>query len=146
MAAPPERGTVGRSFANRLATLRALALLCGMRCGLRLLGYRRMKAAQARLARVRALQAPRPSVPRAMRSIERAKRYLPGEGTCLPDAMAGQVLLARAGFASEVRFGVEAGERERSIRAHAWLVCEGHVVLGEPDPGRYVPLETRRAP
>ncbi len=144
MGRPPSGGAT--RFANRAATLRALVLLCFVRSGMRIVGYRRMKAIQARLARVRESRAPRPTVPRAMRSIERAKRYLPGKDTCLPDAFAGQILLARAGYASEVRYGVEPGPGGVSIRAHAWLVCEGHVVLGEAETGRYTPLETSVRP
>ena len=144
MERPRRRGDFGRHLVNRWHTLRALAWMCRMRAGLRCFGFARVSRNQARLARVRAPESPLPTVPRLMRSVERARHYLPGRDTCLPDALAGQVLLGRAGFASEIQFGVEPGACGRPIRAHAWLVCRGHVVLGEPEEGRYSTLEVSR--
>lgn len=70
------------------------------------------------------------------RRIERYGRRLPGARLCLPQALAGAVLLRRHGYAAEVVIGVRNGP----FAAHAWLVHDGRVVLGEPDRPGHVPI------
>lgn len=69
-------------------------------------------------------------------AIRRAARILPAQ--CLPQAVAGGCLLRRSGLTPKVRLGVaRAGER---LDAHAWLECDGVVVIGEDVRARYTPL------
>ena len=126
-------------------TLRALVLLVLLRTGLLLLPFRLLKRLQARAARVRADAWPDPWVPALAHSVERAARLLPGEETCLAQAMAGQILLARAGHPSAIRIGVARpkGGVDRSGRrllAHAWLESRGVTLIGESESGRYTVL------
>ena len=60
--------------------------------------------------------------------------------TCLTQALVAQRLLADDGIASEIRLGV-ARDTTGAFEAHAWLLHEGRIVLGEVDGmGRFVPL------
>lgn len=65
--------------------------------------------------------------------------------TCLVQAIALQILLARSGRPSELRLGVHrAGDG--LVAAHAWLECDGAVLIGEPPPASTplpVPLDRR---
>ena len=49
--------------------------------------------------------------------------------SCLTQAQACQVLLARRGIASALCLGVREG-RSDALQAHAWVICEGRLVLG----------------
>lgn len=60
--------------------------------------------------------------------ISACSKYVPG-ATCLTQALAGQYLLARLKFKSVVRIGIER-ESHENVRAHAWLLSGGFVVLG----------------
>jgi hypothetical protein len=57
----------------------------------------------------------------------------------LSQALATQILLARAGEASELRIGV-ARSGNREVRAHAWLETHGQIIIGEPLGGDLVTL------
>lgn len=66
--------------------------------------------------------------------VVRAARYVP-VGTCLTQALATKMLLARRGVACEVRFGArKSGER---LEAHAWVERNGQAILGDPLPGGF---------
>lgn len=56
-------------------------------------------------------------------------RRLPGESSCLAQALAGQRMLVRRGLANELHLGVATG---RELRAHAWLTSAGQPVVGQP--------------
>jgi hypothetical protein len=53
--------------------------------------------------------------------------------TCLVRAMAGQHVLARKGYGSEIRVGVR-GNADRGFEAHAWLVSGETIILGGTPP------------
>lgn len=69
-------------------------------------------------------------------AVELAARYLPGHARCLPQALAGQRLLARRGIASTLCIGL-ARDPDKQIAAHAWLRAGGYVVLGGPDVSHF---------
>lgn len=62
-------------------------------------------------------------------AIKRAARYLPGEYVCLPQALAGKLLLRIQGRPSTLVLGVKT-EPNRNMNAHAWLISENTVLLG----------------
>lgn len=70
--------------------------------------------------------------------IPRVARRLPWRSDCLVQALAGQAWLASAGIASEIRFGVGKPHAD-AFEAHAWLIAQGHVLLGG-DVTRFHPL------
>lgn len=61
-------------------------------------------------------------------AVAAASRFVPGS-TCLVQAIVGQRLLLRSGYPAEVKVGVTRDDRG-AFAAHAWLVSEGHVILG----------------
>ena len=74
-------------------------------------------------------------------AVRRSSRLIPG-ATCLTQALAGRVLLARAGHLSELRIGVRKSSGA-GFEAHAWLEHGGQVVLGGLDDlSRYVPMRS----
>lgn len=54
--------------------------------------------------------------------------FVPG-ATCLTQALAGQYLMARHNHRSIVRIGIKR-DNHKNIKAHAWLLSGGFVVLG----------------
>jgi Transglutaminase-like superfamily len=75
------------------------------------------------------------SVEHLVWAVRIVSRYLPG-ATCLTQALAAQALLTHSGFPSQVEIGVAKDELGR-FHAHAWVVCQGQVVLGERQGERY---------
>jgi len=75
------------------------------------------------------------SVEQLVWAVRVVSRYLPG-ATCLTQALAGQALLTQSGFPSQVEIGV-AKDGLHHLHAHAWVVCQGQVVLGGRDVERY---------
>ena len=59
--------------------------------------------------------------------------------TCLTQALAAAVLLARHGHPATLRVGVAKNE-DGTLRAHAWLESGGHTLLGGPDSGAFAQL------
>lgn len=68
-----------------------------------------------------------------------ASRRVTG-GTCLTQALVGSVLLARAGYPSDLRIGVRR-DPAGGFEAHAWLERDGEIVLGQTrDQTPFTPL------
>lgn len=59
-----------------------------------------------------------------------ASRVIPA--SCLAQAIAGTILLARRGHPASLHLGVMR-EPQESLGAHAWVECDGQVVLGRND-------------
>lgn len=73
-------------------------------------------------------------------SVDVASRYVPKAESCLPRALAAEILLAEYGYASEFKIGVTRGE-DGEFMAHAWLEADGEVLIGGTDsPVRYTTL------
>jgi len=86
---------------------------------------------------------PDPELPaRVEHAVERAARLLPGTH-CLPQALAGRILLARRGIPCDLRIGV-AGRGEEGLSAHAWLEMDGRAILGARAGQTFTPLENGR--
>ncbi len=63
-------------------------------------------------------------------SVSAASRLVPG-ASCLTQASAGQLLLARRGCQSIVRLSLPHGaDQEAGFRPHAWLIASGRILLG----------------
>ena len=72
-------------------------------------------------------------------AVTRASRFIP-RATCLTQALATRILLARRGIASVVRYGAARGADGKFL-AHAWVESEGRVVIGGvTSPNRYAPF------
>lgn len=71
-------------------------------------------------------------------AVASAARFVPG-ATCLPQAMAAQALLARRGIGSTIQTGFDRTDA-KGVEGHAWLVCDGEVVVGDIGLDRFVPV------
>lgn len=72
----------------------------------------------------------------AIRAVHTAGRRVPGSN-CLSEALTAWVLLTRAGSAPALRIGVVNAER---FQAHAWVECNGEVVVGGDPISELQPL------
>ncbi len=120
---------------------RALAALACCRLGLWLVPLPRIKrfmeTVTPRSASLAARQSP-VSAAQISRAIGRASVLVP-KSTCLVQALAAQWLLRRENHASHLHIGV-VKQADGEFLAHAWVECEGAVVVGGGDLGRYTPI------
>jgi transglutaminase superfamily protein len=130
---------VALSATERRLVVAAAGLLAGIRIGLWVLPFRSVHGAiRAFGSHPRSRSDSGPPVERIVWAVGAADRVVP-RTTCLVRALAAQALLARHGHASRLRLGVASG-RGQAFEAHAWLEQDGHVLIGGPVEGRYVPL------
>jgi hypothetical protein len=80
-----------------------------------------------------------PSADRIAWAVEAASRYVPGAKVCLVKALAALTLLRRAGDPCRLCIGVTRKGEDR-LGAHAWVECEGKVLVGGREAPHYVPL------
>ena len=71
--------------------------------------------------------------------VNAASRLVPGGSHCLTKALAAESLLVRRGYPTEVKLGVARDKTDKLI-AHAWVLCEGVVLVGGGELQRYTEL------
>jgi transglutaminase superfamily protein len=116
----------------------ATATMMAVRIALWVLPFRVVRAAVMGSAVRSRFSANTPrTVDRIVAAVTAASRVVP-RATCLTQSLTAQVLLGRHGHPVELRLGVarEAGRFD----AHAWVECDGRVVVGDADVGRYTPV------
>lgn len=64
-------------------------------------------------------------------AVTTAARYVPG-AKCLAQAIVAETLLLQSGFPAQIHVGVTRPGESR-LRAHAWVECDGVVVVGEEE-------------
>ena len=111
----------------------ASSLLVAVRLGLMVLSYRTLR----RLTRP---STPPPTPPgiatpntpaRIGWAISAMARRLPGKMTCLVQALVAERMLHRHGFHATLQIGVARAQMNKEITAHAWVECDGRIVVGE---------------
>ena len=124
---------------RRRMLMSALRLLWFVRVGLWAMSFRRLRHVLKRMERTAGDAGPSASLDELLWCIESTARYVPA-ATCLTRSLAAQVLLRRHGLPSTLRIGVARGHRG-TIEAHAWVECDGRVVIGElSDLSRFTAL------
>ena len=113
---------------ERRFLLGAALLVGGVRVGLSLLPFGTLQRILALLACGHARD-PMPAE-RIAWAVAAAGRGIP-RATCLVQALAAQVLLARHGHVAQLRIGV--ARATEGIAAHAWLERDGEPIFGAPD-------------
>jgi hypothetical protein len=131
---------------DRRLLLRALMPLTILRAGLWMLPFPRVLSLVERWKRPGAAPAhsAHPAPEKLAWAVRAASAAIPGGRNCLLRALAMQVMLGRAGHASELRLGV-ARPGEAAFAAHAWVECAGKIVMGEDEAAAYVPLRPSAA-
>jgi hypothetical protein len=116
---------------DRLLLLKAVATVAALRLALPLVRPERLRRWAAHGG-----TGSRP-IARIAWAVRAAVRALPGT-TCLPAALAMQRLLSASGHACELHVGV--AKRGDALEAHAWVVCNGEVLVGEHERDEYTRL------
>jgi len=122
---------------DRALLVEALAAVLLFRLALPLFSIDRLRAWSARLEANTV-----PSIDRVVWAAGAASRWTPGT-TCLVSALALQRMLSVRGRPSELHIGVaKLGQR---FSAHAWLISEGRIVIGEQGEEQHTPLTSWRS-
>lgn len=146
MSVPGKLADYGSLPARSWLALQSLCVLYAVRLALWALPFGRVLAYAARPAN-RSQQIPDQAVGNAHRmagSFEAASRFVP-RATCLVRALALQVLLARKGIPSRTHLGVQK-TNSTQLAGHAWLECEGEILMGGEAVGEIVPLSPGPGP
>lgn len=132
----PSRGLRGMRQIALLA--QCVGLLTAVRASLRVLRLERTRRWTDRLIARRApLAEPKGPSPEALaRMVERATAVAPWGRHCLSRAITLEVLLGRRGRSAETQYGI-ARSSDGGIEAHAWVTCEGRVLLGGEELERF---------
>jgi hypothetical protein len=122
---------------ERWLLLKAALLLATIRIGLRLLPFQTLKQLLDSASKSRATH--QFSSDRIVWAVTAAGRYVLGDGPCLTQALAVQLLLKRRGYPASLRIGVSR-KKKGELEAHAWVESEDRVVVGGGDLSDYTPL------
>jgi hypothetical protein len=127
--------------AERVLVVQTVLLLAAIRAGLRVFAYATVSGLLGRLSCPIAAKPSGDAVTpeRTLELVEAVARRVPAIGTCLTQAMAAHVLLARRGYTSDLRIGVRRDERGH-FTAHAWLEHRGTIVLGAAGGEGFSPM------
>ena len=142
------RKLAGLSLGDALLLTETAACIVLVKVGLRVLPYRSLR----QMNRDQGTAPPPGALPdgttpaRIAWALGALARRLPGKNTCLVQALAAHAMLRRRGYPSELRIGVSGKDPAGAIKAHAWVECEGRVVVGElEDLTAYSVLSAPRA-
>jgi hypothetical protein len=118
------------SWPDKLLLIYAILALAMVALGLRILGWLDLQHLLLKLGNwsSRFVLTQRPSVQKIARAIRIASRYVP-KATCLPQALAAQLLLTQNGYPANLQIGV-AKNKEGVLEAHAWVRSENSIVIG----------------
>jgi len=119
------------SRAERVLIAHALVLHVGVAAAVRLVSPRRLLRWLHALSGARPPRWPGADADRIVRAVRVATRMLPIGRTCLTEALTAQCLLRRSGHDATLKIGVAPrGGGGAPLKAHAWLVSAGRIVIG----------------
>ena len=134
---------------RRLLLGRSFVLLLGIRLGLALLSFQRLRKGLVQISRVtsytqqklpRDIDDTNRVVRQVVWAVEKSAQLMPGGAKCLAKALATQVLLARRGCEGELKIGVAKNDQGQ-LEAHAWIVKDQQVIMGKlPNLERFTSL------
>ena len=129
-------------IADLMLLAEAGVVVVGIRLALWLVEFGRLRAVLDKLASNRGVEEPAAAaeVPKVVWAVGAVSRRVPG-ATCLTQAMATRWMLERRRVPATLRIGVGRSP-ERTIEAHAWLECQGRIIIGEAEAGRYKAFDT----
>lgn len=132
---PTIKNLVRLKWSDWLLLLRAFGRVVEATITVRCLPYFMLKRTLQRKPVCSGTESQDISAKRAIWAIEAVGARMPG-ATCLVKALAGRSLLAKCGYATELRIGVSKDLTEKFV-SHAWLELRGSAILG----GETSPLE-----
>ncbi len=124
--------------ADRRLVARAGLTLVLVRAGLMMLRVRNLRWMLDRFrSRPAEASAARPAAAKIAWAVAAANRV--ARGNCLPKALAAELMLRHYGYPAELKLGA-GRDPVGGFIAHAWVECEGRVVIGDFEPGSYTEL------
>ena len=116
---------------DRRLLLTSILWLGAARLALWLLPFQTARRVLAKLGPAKAIfpKGDLANIDRIVWAVAVASRYVPA-ATCLPQALAGQILLAQHGEPALLRIGVVKNEAG-NLQAHAWVESRGRIVIGD---------------
>lgn len=129
------------SWREQLLLIHAAFVLATVVVGLRILPWLRLQRPLLQLARwfSRFASTRRPSAQQIARAVRIASSCIP-KATCLPRALAAQLLLIQNAHPAELKIGVARKEDDK-LQAHAWVTSGAEIVIGGVDDiSHFVPL------
>lgn len=129
---------------DQLLLIQATVVLAIVTLGLKALPWLTIQHQLLKLANrpSRFVPAKRPSAQRIAWAIQVASRFVP-RATCLPQALAAQLLLVQSAYPAALQIGV-ARNLDGEFEAHAWVISESGIVIGGVyDLDRFVPLSPK---
>lgn len=139
----PIRGFLQLPLAKKKLIIEATGLIIITRLGLYLTSVQKLQSFYQRFSNIDNSQNPGKCSSEAdiAWSINSIGQKLFKDDTCLVIAIAGQALLNYHGIPARLQLGCLLAE-DKSIFAHAWVECEGEVVIGgtKREVSRYTPL------
>jgi hypothetical protein len=122
---------------ERCLLLQTVVVITSLRAALGLLAFRQVNdLLSQRAKRRRALS--NIAKARVIWAVRTASVFIPGS-TCLTQALAAKYHLERFGLKTQLLFGV-VKEENGGLLAHAWLHCDGEVIIGGEIAPRFAPL------
>ena len=135
------RTFLGLPRIDKLLLIECAFSLAATRVALALLPYRTVTdIVDFVSARLRS-RSSQPTLSRVAWAVDTASRHVPGVNNCLVRALAARVVLVRRQRDAVLHYGV-ASSGPDSFEAHAWVECDGVVVVGST-PERFTPLSIR---
>jgi hypothetical protein len=131
------RNFLRRSAEEQRLFAAALGWVACIRAGLWVLPFRTLRPLVDHAGRNPGESADELVAARVGWAISNAARFVP-RATCVTQALAARILLARRGFASEVCYGV--GRPRDRVVAHAWVESGGRVIVGDQSLESLMPL------
>jgi hypothetical protein len=129
------------SLRDQLLLIHAIFVLAAVTLGVWLLPYLLLQSQLLKLANwcSRFVTTKRPSAEHIAWTIKVASTFVP-KATCLPRALAAQVLLIQNAYPAELKIGVARNE-DGKLGAHAWVTSETNILIGNvQDLNHFVPL------
>jgi hypothetical protein len=121
---------------ERSQLLRAAGLVAFLRAALWLLPFSRVYDCLARFAKRHPIRQDI-TTSRVVWAIRTAASFIP-RATCLTQALAAKYQLERSGRSAQLHLGV--AKENGQFLSHAWLECDGEIVLGGGIADRYATL------
>lgn len=134
-----------RSAAERGILIGALFWLAVVRVGLWALPLKRVLARLESLQTSEVFKTSEVSPKQIAWAVRSANRFISGGENCLAQALAGRVMLARRGYASQLRIG-STRDASGQFKAHAWVEYNGRILIGASGVSRYTPFPNLEMP
>ncbi|MEM6255667.1 MAG: lasso peptide biosynthesis B2 protein [Cyanobacteria bacterium P01_D01_bin.156] len=130
---------------DRWLLLQTTMLLHGVRLGLWLFPFQRLRNILAKLSFEGSQNKFRIPLNKIIWSVEASSRYTPKQAKCLAKALTAQVLFNRWGYSNQLYIGI-AKNGQGQLAAHAWIEHQNKVLIGNlPGLSDFTPLPSLKS-